>query len=94
VNIIKKIIIADDHDIVRFGIRILLEQNTKYNIVAETNDVTLIVSVCRTHSPDLLVLDLNFQHGDSLNVLKQLKAEFRDLKVLVYSAYEDIHYVL
>ncbi len=93
-NSTKKIAIADDHDIIRYAIKVMLEKNPNYSIVAETNDVSMIIGVCRTNTPDLLLLDINFQHGDSLNVLKQLKKEFRDMKILVYSAHEEMKYAI
>lgn len=92
-NTIKKIAVADDHDIIRYAIKIMLEKNPMRTVIAETNDVTKIVEMCREHQPDLLLLDINFQQGDSLNVLKQLKKEFRNnLKILVYSAHEEMKY--
>lgn len=91
-NAIKKIAIADDHDIIRYGIKIILEKNPAITVVADTNDLSKIVEMCRANKPDLLLLDINFQNGDSLNVLKQLKKEDRQLKILVYSAHEEMNY--
>jgi two-component system invasion response regulator UvrY len=91
-NAIKKVAIADDHDIIRYAIKIILDKNPAITVVADTNDLSKIIEMCRTNKPDLLLLDINFQNGDSLNVLKQLKKEDRDLKVLVYSAHEEMKY--
>jgi len=91
-NAIKKVAIADDHDIIRYGIKIILEKNPAISVVADTNDLSKIVEMCRANKPDLLLLDINFQNGDSLSVLKQLKKEDRQLKILVYSAHEEMKY--
>ena len=91
-NAIKKVAIADDHDIIRYAIRIILDKNPAITVVADTSDLSKIVEMCRANKPDLLLLDINFQNGDSLSVLKQLKKEDRDLKVLVYSAHEEMKY--
>ena len=86
-NTMKKIAIADDHDIIRYAIKLLLEKNPVLSVVADTNELAKIVEMCRANKPDLLLLDINFENGDSLNILKQLKKEDRHLKVLVYSTY-------
>ncbi|MEY3880267.1 MAG: DNA-binding response regulator, LuxR family [Pseudomonadota bacterium] len=91
-NAIKKVAIADDHDIIRYAIRIILDKNPAITVVADTSDLSKIVEMCRANKPDLLLLDINFQNGDSLSVLKQLKKEDRDLKVLVYSAHDEMKY--
>jgi two-component system, NarL family, invasion response regulator UvrY len=91
-NAIKKVAIADDHDIIRYAIKIILDKNPAITVVADTSDLSKIIEMCRANKPDLLLLDINFQNGDSLNVLKQLKKEDRDLKVLVYSAQEEMKY--
>jgi DNA-binding NarL/FixJ family response regulator len=91
-NAIKKVAIADDHDIIRYAIKIILDKNPAITVVADTSDLSKIIEMCRANKPDLLLLDINFQNGDSLSVLKQLKKEDRDLKVLVYSAHEEMKY--
>ncbi len=91
-NAIKKVAIADDHDIIRYAIKIILDKNPAITVVADTSDLSKIIEMCRANKPDLLLLDINFQNGDSLSVLKQLKKEDRDLKVLVYSAQEEMKY--
>ncbi|MEI6145596.1 MAG: response regulator transcription factor [Methylococcales bacterium] len=91
-NTMKKIAIADDHDIIRYAIKLLLEKNPVLSVVADTNELAKIVEMCRANKPDLLLLDINFENGDSLNILKQLKKEDRHLKILVYSAHEEMKY--
>lgn len=91
---IKKIIVADDHDIVRYAVKRMLETTAHMRVIAETGDGGNVLKLCREHHPDLLLLDITLPNRDGMSILKQVKKEFRDLKVLIFSAYDESKYAI
>jgi two-component system response regulator NreC len=66
------IVLADDHSVVREGIRMLLERDGTMEVVAEAADGDAALRYVRGHKPDVLVLDLNMPGKDSLEVLPEV----------------------
>jgi two-component system response regulator NreC len=78
-----KIVIADDHAIVRRGLRQLLETEDGFEVVAEAEDVESARRYVRGHSPDVLVLDLNMPGESSIEAIPKLRAEFPETQIVV-----------
>jgi two-component system response regulator NreC len=78
-----RIVIADDHAIVRRGLRQLLEDEGSYEVVAEASDIEAARRYVRGHRPDVLVLDLNMPGEASLDAIPQLRGEFPDTQIVV-----------
>jgi two-component system, NarL family, response regulator NreC len=78
-----KIVIADDHAIVRRGLRQLLEGEDGFEVVAEAEDVESARRYMRGHSPDVLVLDLNMPGESSIDAIPKLRAEFPETQIVV-----------
>ena len=78
-----KIVIADDHAIVRRGLRQLLESEDGFEVVAEAEDVESARRYVRGHSPDVLVLDLNMPGESSIEAIPKLRAEFPETQIVV-----------
>ena len=78
-----KIVIADDHAIVRRGLRQLLEGEDGFEVVAEAEDVESARRYVRGHSPDVLVLDLNMPGESSIEAIPKLRAEFPETQIVV-----------
>lgn len=91
---IKKIIVADDQDIVRYAVKIMVEKTTSMRVVADTGDGSAVLKLCREYNPDLLLLDITLPNRDGMSILKQAKKESRDLKVLIFSAYDESKYAI
>ena len=64
-----EIIIADDHGILRAGLRAILEKEPEFKIIAEAKDGLELIEALQDLKPDLLILDLNMPHRDGLDVL-------------------------
>jgi two-component system, NarL family, response regulator NreC len=87
------VIIADDHAVVRDGIRTVLErQNGEFRVVAEVADVPSMVREVREHKPDLLTLDLTMPGGSSLGALPQCFIAHPPLAVAILTMREDPEY--
>ena len=78
-----RIVIADDHAIVRRGLRQLLDQEDGFEVVAEAGDVESARRYIRGHRPDVLVLDLNMPGESSLDAIPGLRAEFPETQIVV-----------
>lgn len=81
-----RIILADDHPIVRSGVRALLERSTNASIVAEVDSPDTLVKALEQHPCDLLLTDFNMPGGqitDGLNLLGLLQRRWPDLPIVV-----------
>jgi len=89
-----KVLLADDHVVVRAGLRNALAVMTELEVVDEVgNGRDLLEAVARI-APDLLVLDANMPDFDPILAVRQLKAERPAMKILIVSAYDDESYVV
>lgn len=87
------VIIADDHAVVRDGIRTVLErQHGEFRVVAEAADVPATVREVKAHLPDLLTLDLTMPGGSSLAALPQCFLVHPELAVSILTMREDPEY--
>jgi two-component system response regulator NreC len=78
-----KIVIADDHAIVRRGLRTLLDDEDGFEVVAEAEDVESARRYLRGHQPDVLVLDLNMPGEPSIEAIPKLRKEFPTTQIVV-----------
>jgi DNA-binding NarL/FixJ family response regulator len=83
-----RVVLADDHKLVRTGLRLMLEGLGKYQIVAETGGGIDTLEAVKQHSPDLLILDIQMPNLGGMEVLSRLSGEANAPKVLVVSAAE------
>jgi DNA-binding NarL/FixJ family response regulator len=87
-------IIADDHDIVRRGLRGILETGGICKVVAEAADGLAAVQAVEKHRPSVLILDLNMPRLHGLEVLRQVRTGSPQTKVIVLSMHNDEAYVI
>ncbi|HLO17783.1 MAG TPA: response regulator transcription factor [Anaerolineales bacterium] len=84
-----KVLIADDHAIVRAGLRALVHSESTMELVGEaTGGYEAIDMIEKTH-PDVLVLDLSMPDLDGISVTKQIRSLFPDLRILILTIHED-----
>lgn len=86
------LIIADDHEVVRVGLRTLLE-GTDIHIVAEASDGNTAFKLANKHRPDLVLLDVRMPEGDGLNCLARIKLDLPDTPVVMFSSFDNPTYV-
>ena len=87
-------IIADDHDIVRRGLRGILEASGTCKIVAEAADGLTAAQLVEKHRPGILVLDLNMPRLHGVEVLRQVRTASPQTRVIVLSMHNDESYVI
>lgn len=84
-----RIVLADDHAVVRSGLRLLLDGEHGFEVVAEASDVEGAKRYVRGHNPDVLVLDLNMPGGSSLQAIPEIRAEFPDTQIVVLTMQQE-----
>jgi len=89
-----RVVIADDHAVVRQGIRHVLEDMPGLEVVAEGKDGDEALALVSEHEPDLLVLDITMPGKTGLEVTKELRGSGSETPILVLSMHDDPEYVL
>jgi len=89
-----KIVVVDDHAVVRQGIRAVLEGAEGMEVVAEAGDGTEALQTVADTNPDVVVLDVNMPAPDGLEVTRILREEGKDCRILILSMHDNPEYVL
>lgn len=89
-----RVVIADDHTVVRQGIRGVLEAVDGLAVVAEAGDGDEAIALVEEHAPDVVVLDVTMPGKTGLEVTRILRDAGHDVRILVLSMHDDPEYVL
>jgi DNA-binding NarL/FixJ family response regulator len=88
-----RILVADDHGIVRAGIKLLLERQADIEVVAEATDGVQAVEQALSVRPDLCILDVGMPRMTGLQAAREIRSHLPDAKVLILSMHDDEHYL-
>lgn len=89
-----KVILADDHHIVRAGIRQLLESAKDIQVIAEAGDGEEAQALIQQHKPDVAVLDIQMPKASGIEVTRWVRSHLPEVGVLILTAYDDEPYVM
>jgi DNA-binding NarL/FixJ family response regulator len=89
-----RVILADDHAVVRKGIREFLEESGDIQVVAEAADGAEAVDLVAQLRPDVAVLDIQMPRLTGIEATRRIKSEHPDVRVLILTAYDDAPYIL
>jgi DNA-binding NarL/FixJ family response regulator len=89
-----RLIIADDHRIVRSGLKALLSDREQLEIVGEAASGREALELCRRLRPDLVLMDVSLPDMDGLTATREIKRQFSDISVLILTTHENEDYVL
>lgn len=89
-----RIVLADDHAMVREALARILGEEPGIDVVAQACDGREALDAVETSVPDVLVLDYSMPHQDPPSVIEHLLQRHPDLKILVLTVHENIHYAL
>jgi len=84
-----RVLLVDDHPVVRFGLRSLLDAEDDLEVVGEAGDGHEAVDLCRVLHPDVVLMDLRMPGGDGTTATARLATEMPDVHVLVLTTYDD-----
>lgn len=88
-----RIIIADDHTVLRSGLRMLLNNQPNLNVIAEASTGTQALQLASQHQPDILLLDLNMPEADGLSIIPHVREQAPNTKILILTMHEDGNYL-
>ena len=88
-----RLMLADDHKLLRAGLRLLLQRKPEIEIVGEAEDGEQTLSMFEELQPDLLLLDLSMPKMNGIDCLKEILSRHEKAKVLVLTMHEDKHHI-
>jgi len=88
-----RILLADDHAVVRAGLRKALEELPHLEVVGEVGDGPALLAGLSKTQPDCLLIDVTMPEFEPVSAIRQIRASYPDMKILVVSAYDDDVYV-
>ena len=89
-----RVLLADDHHIVRAGVRQLLESAQDIHVIAEAGDGEEAQALIQKHKPDVAVLDIQMPKASGIEVTRWVRAHLPEVGVLILTAYDDDPYVM
>jgi DNA-binding NarL/FixJ family response regulator len=89
-----RVLLADDHAIVRAGIRQFLERAGNIQVIAEADDGEMAQNLIHQNQPDIAVLDIQMPKASGIEVTRWVRANYPNVGVLILTAYDDDPYVL
>lgn len=87
------ILLADDHDIVRDGIKMLLEDEVGFKIAAEAENGKEAINACKEHDIDLIVMDISMPEMNGIEATKKIKESSPDIKVLALTMMDEDQHI-
>lgn len=89
-----RVMLVDDHILMREGIRQLLEFDGSIEVVGEANDGEECLDILQMFKPQVLLLDINMPKKNGIEVLEEIKKEKTDVKVLILTVHTEIEYLI
>jgi DNA-binding NarL/FixJ family response regulator len=90
----KTIVLAEDHKLLREGLKALLQTGKDLQVVGEAENGLEAIQCVEKYAPDLLLLDLSMPKMSGISVIKEIKSRFQDVKILALTIHESDQYVL
>ena len=87
------ILIVDDHQLFREGVKRILDFEESFDVVAEGDDGTDVIDLYMEHQPDVVLMDINMPRMNGVEATEQLIGQFPDAKVIMLSIHDDETYV-
>lgn len=88
-----KVLLADDHKLLRSGLKLLLQRNPDMLVVGESANGEQTIQLFEQLQPDILLLDLSMPNMDGIECLKEIKSCYPEAKVIVLTMHEDENYI-
>jgi DNA-binding NarL/FixJ family response regulator len=88
-----RVLLADDHAVVRSGIRTAIEKTESVIVVGEAEDGPTLMAALEALSPDILLIDVTMPEFEPISAIRHIRLTYPEMKILVISAYDDDVYV-
>lgn len=89
----QTVFIADDHKLVRDGVKRIVEEDKTYTVIAETGDGLGIIPIIRKFAPDILLLDISMPDMRGIEAIKKIRKFNRKTKILIVTMHKNEDYV-
>ncbi|HEY0822912.1 MAG TPA: response regulator transcription factor [Ramlibacter sp.] len=88
-----QVVLADDHDLVRFGIKALLSTVEGVQVIAEARNGNELLQLLESVKPDVVMTDISMPGMDGITAIAEIHSRFPDVKVIVLSMYDTVDFV-
>src|SRR3972149_4791290 len=85
----QRILLVDDHEVVRVGLRALLDKHPQFEVVADAGTGKEAVEKTRAYKPDVVVMDIRLRGGSGIEATQAIVEEFPDTKVIMLTSYAE-----
>ena len=85
----QRILLVDDHEVVRLGLRALLERHPQFEVVAEAGTARDAIEQVEQYSPDVVVMDIRLPGGSGIEACEEISEKFPDTKVIMLTSYAE-----
>jgi DNA-binding NarL/FixJ family response regulator len=85
----QRILLVDDHEVVRIGLKALLERHPKFDVVAEASTAREAVEKVEAFTPDVVVMDIRLPGGSGIEACEEIAEKFPDAKVIMLTSYAE-----
>ena len=85
----KRIIIVDDHEVVRLGLKSLLDQYPQYEVISEAINAKEAIAQVETYQPDIVLMDIRLPGKSGIDACEEIKLNFPDVKVIMLTSYAE-----
>jgi two-component system, NarL family, response regulator DevR len=89
-----RLLVVDDHEVVRQGLVALLDRRPGFQVVAEAGTVEEAIAQARLHQPDIVVMDVRLPDGSGVEACREIRAELPDTRVIMLTSFPDDEAVL
>jgi DNA-binding NarL/FixJ family response regulator len=89
-----KLVIADDQELIRESLSIVLEMDDEIEIVGSAENGTEAIELCGQHHPDTILMDINMPVMDGISATKIIKQRWPEMKVIILTTFQEINYVV
>ncbi len=85
----SRIMIVDDHEVVRLGLIALLEQNSQYQVVAQADNALEAIKKVETYKPDIVLMDIRLPGMSGIEACEQINKKYPDTKVIMLTSFAE-----
>ncbi len=85
----QRILLVDDHEVVRLGLRTLLDQHPNFDVVAEAETAREAVEKTHLHKPEVVVMDIRLKGGSGIEACQEITAKYPETKVIMLTSYAE-----
>ena len=85
----KRIVLVDDHEVVRLGLKALINRHKLMEVVGEAAEANEAVKTCLSHKPDIVILDIRLAGTSGIDACQQITAQLPETKVIMLTSYAE-----